>query len=87
MIRQAADDGVDEFRFLSGNQPYKARLPNSDRPVERLAISHGLVGKLAIGALDLKLTGSELRHQLRTRIARRPPTCEQGKGKRLARGS
>ena len=68
MVRQAADDGVREFRFLSGNQPYKARMPNSDRPVERLAISQGLVGQLALGALDLKLRGLELRHQLRTRI-------------------
>ena len=52
-VRAAADEGIDEFHFLHGDQEFKRRLATDDRPVETLAVSSGLMGDAALGGLAL----------------------------------
>lgn len=49
-MRAALEDGMSEFRFLRGNEQYKNRFANADRPVRSVALAAGTKGRLAIKA-------------------------------------
>lgn len=49
-IRAALDDGVDEYRLLRGDEPYKLRFANDDAPVETVVLaSDDLTAAEAVG--------------------------------------
>jgi CelD/BcsL family acetyltransferase involved in cellulose biosynthesis len=52
VLRQAFADGVTEYRFLRGDEPYKHRFGNADPSLVTVAVPRGLVGRasLAIAA-------------------------------------
>jgi CelD/BcsL family acetyltransferase involved in cellulose biosynthesis len=52
-IREALKDGMTEYRFLRGAEPYKYRFANSDRDVETIAITHGRAARAALGGARL----------------------------------
>jgi CelD/BcsL family acetyltransferase involved in cellulose biosynthesis len=49
-IARAFEDGVTEFGFLRGDEPYKYRLANADDGLATVAISHGIVGRVAVSS-------------------------------------
>jgi CelD/BcsL family acetyltransferase involved in cellulose biosynthesis len=49
-IRAAAEDGLDEYRFLEGNEGYKYRFASEDQGLETIAIPRGLRGRTAVAA-------------------------------------
>lgn len=54
-IRSAFDDGMREYRFGLGDEPYKHRFAQSDPGVNTVAIVAGKRGKLALSASQLAL--------------------------------
>jgi CelD/BcsL family acetyltransferase involved in cellulose biosynthesis len=48
-VREAANDGVDAYRFLDGAEAYKWRFASEDLEAESVAVGRGAVG--ALGAL------------------------------------
>jgi CelD/BcsL family acetyltransferase involved in cellulose biosynthesis len=57
-IRAAFEDGVREYRFLRGDEPYKRRFAERDAGVETIAVARGLRGRALLAALAL---GAKLR--------------------------
>ena len=49
-IEAAFDDGVSEYRFLLGDEPFKGRFAEEDERVETLTVSHGMRGRAAVAA-------------------------------------
>jgi CelD/BcsL family acetyltransferase involved in cellulose biosynthesis len=49
-IREALDDGVEEYRFLRGPEPYKDRFANSDPGLETVVRASSASGKAAVEA-------------------------------------
>jgi CelD/BcsL family acetyltransferase involved in cellulose biosynthesis len=49
-IRQAFDDGMREYRFLLGDEPFKERFAERDDAVETLGAGRNAAGKLAVSA-------------------------------------
>jgi CelD/BcsL family acetyltransferase involved in cellulose biosynthesis len=49
-IRDAFADGMSEYRFLRGDEPYKYRFATSDRGVETIGIARGLASRAALAA-------------------------------------
>ena len=49
-IRAAVEDGVREYRFLRGDEPFKYRFANADRGIESFAVPCGRRGRLALAA-------------------------------------
>ena len=49
-IRAAAEDKVDEYRFLEGSEGYKYRFATEDQGLETLAIPRGVRGRVAVAA-------------------------------------
>ena len=47
-IREAVRDGVQEYRFLRGNEPYKRRYCDADRSVETIVAARGAAARLTI---------------------------------------
>jgi CelD/BcsL family acetyltransferase involved in cellulose biosynthesis len=47
-IRAAFEDGMREYCFLRGDEAYKSRFADGDRPVETLALARGPVGHAAL---------------------------------------
>jgi CelD/BcsL family acetyltransferase involved in cellulose biosynthesis len=56
-IRSAREDGVQEYRFLRGDEEYKGRFATADPGVETVAVGGGLAGKAAVAA-GARLTGN-----------------------------
>ena len=52
-IRAALDDGIREYRFLRGDEPYKYRFAESDPGLESIAVAHGASARSALAALRL----------------------------------
>jgi dTDP-4-amino-4,6-dideoxygalactose transaminase/CelD/BcsL family acetyltransferase involved in cellulose biosynthesis len=50
-IRQAADDGVGEYRLLRGGEDYKLRFATADPGLETVAVSRGPLAGAALPAL------------------------------------
>jgi CelD/BcsL family acetyltransferase involved in cellulose biosynthesis len=49
-VARAFGDGVAEWGFLRGNEPYKYRLANADDGLATVAISHGIIGRVAVSS-------------------------------------
>jgi CelD/BcsL family acetyltransferase involved in cellulose biosynthesis len=49
-IREALRDGMSEYRFLEGNEPYKYRFANSDSLLETIAVPGSATGRAALVA-------------------------------------
>jgi CelD/BcsL family acetyltransferase involved in cellulose biosynthesis len=52
-IRETFDDGMSEYRFLRGDEPYKYRFATSDQGVETIGIARGLASRTALAAVDM----------------------------------
>lgn len=48
VIREAMNDGIDEYRLLRGGEEYKDRLANVDLGLETIALARGAAGRLAL---------------------------------------
>jgi CelD/BcsL family acetyltransferase involved in cellulose biosynthesis len=68
-IREAAVDGMREYRFLRGAEPFKLRFADADPGLETYAVAHGVGGKAAAVAAAAGLRSDKLRSAL-SRIAR-----------------
>jgi CelD/BcsL family acetyltransferase involved in cellulose biosynthesis len=66
-VRNACDDGVGEFRFLAGDEPYKLRLADGDLQPETRLLGSGFTGRL--GAIAIGVIRS-LPESLRGRVMR-----------------
>jgi CelD/BcsL family acetyltransferase involved in cellulose biosynthesis len=55
-IRRALEDGMREYRFLRGDEPYKYRFADHDPGLETFAMSHGPRGA-AVAAAGAMLGG------------------------------
>lgn len=53
-MRTALEDGMSEFRLLRGDEQYKSRFANTDRPVHSVALAAGAKGRLAIKAAPIR---------------------------------
>jgi CelD/BcsL family acetyltransferase involved in cellulose biosynthesis len=49
-IRDALEDGVSEYRFLLGAEPYKYRFATSDPGLETIGIARGVASRAALAA-------------------------------------
>jgi CelD/BcsL family acetyltransferase involved in cellulose biosynthesis len=67
VIRTAFEDGLEEFRFLVGDEPYKLRWTTEDRPSETRLLASGVLGPVA--SLAIRRVGS-LPTPLRNRVMR-----------------
>jgi CelD/BcsL family acetyltransferase involved in cellulose biosynthesis len=69
ILRQAFGDGMEEYRFLRGDEAYKSRFANADPSLVTLAIARGPIAKasIAIGAFAGRHQG--LASQVRRRLA------------------
>jgi len=79
-MREALHDGMREYRFLRGGEPYKRRFANEDRQLETIGMSRGLVGAAALRtakALERSGLGGAVKANLR---ARTPLSAEEGLG-------
>lgn len=47
-VRAAVEDGAREYRLLRGDEAYKKRLADGDRPVQTVAVGRGLLGAAAL---------------------------------------
>ena len=61
-IREAIGDGMQEYRFLRGDEAYKYRFANADIGVESLLVTHGVRGAAGLAAAH---AGLVLRRSLR----------------------
>jgi CelD/BcsL family acetyltransferase involved in cellulose biosynthesis len=78
-MREALHDGIREYRFLRGGEPYKRRFASEDRQVETIGWSRGLVGAAALQtamALERSGFGEAVKAKLRSRT---PATSEEGR--------
>jgi CelD/BcsL family acetyltransferase involved in cellulose biosynthesis len=69
-IREAAGDGMAEYRLLRGDERFKQRLADDDRGVETFALARGIRGAAARAAAAGALRSDSARLALR-RLARR----------------
>lgn len=70
-IREAAHDGMREYRFLRGGEPFKLRFADEDAGLETLALGRGAKGGIAAALAAAGLRSDVLRSMLR-RVADRP---------------
>jgi CelD/BcsL family acetyltransferase involved in cellulose biosynthesis len=54
-IRSAFEDGMREYRFGSGGEPYKSRFAEADPGLDTVAIAAGARGKAALAAIRVGL--------------------------------
>jgi len=47
-IRAALDDGVSEYRFLRGGEPFKYRFADEDLGLETIGVPRGALGRVAL---------------------------------------
>jgi CelD/BcsL family acetyltransferase involved in cellulose biosynthesis len=52
-IREALRDGVQEYRFLEGGEPYKYRFATHDSSLETFALAGTARGRTALSAAAL----------------------------------
>jgi CelD/BcsL family acetyltransferase involved in cellulose biosynthesis len=64
-IREAAEEGVAEYRLLRGAERFKLRFADADPGVETFAPARGVVGKAARAAAALGLRSATVRSALR----------------------
>jgi CelD/BcsL family acetyltransferase involved in cellulose biosynthesis len=64
-IREAAADGMREYRFLRGAEPFKLRFADSDPGLETVALARGLAGTVAGLAAAAGVRSGAIRSALR----------------------
>jgi CelD/BcsL family acetyltransferase involved in cellulose biosynthesis len=64
-IREALQDGADEYRFLRGDDEYKYRLSSADPGVETIGLSRGILGTAALAAGGAARSSARLRAALK----------------------
>jgi CelD/BcsL family acetyltransferase involved in cellulose biosynthesis len=69
-IREAAGDGMREYRFLRGGEPFKSRFADADPGLETVAVTHGVRGWL-VGATAAATLRSDRVRSLLGRLAAR----------------
>jgi CelD/BcsL family acetyltransferase involved in cellulose biosynthesis len=69
-IREAAEDGMSEYRLLRGDERFEQRLADDDPGVETFALARGIRGTAARSAAAVALRSNSARSALR-RLARR----------------
>ena len=52
-IREALEDGADEYRFLRGGEAYKYRFATDDPGLETVALGRGAAGRLAVEGVTI----------------------------------
>lgn len=50
-IREATSDGMEEYRFLRGDEAFKYRLADADRGVETVAVARSAAARAAVAAV------------------------------------
>jgi CelD/BcsL family acetyltransferase involved in cellulose biosynthesis len=70
-MREAAQDGMREYRFLSGDEPYKHRLADDGPGLETVAMARGSAGRAGLLLGPPVLTISRGGHPALARAARR----------------
>jgi CelD/BcsL family acetyltransferase involved in cellulose biosynthesis len=70
-IREAAVDGMREYRFLRGAEPYKLRFADADPGLETYALTRGVAGKAAAAAAGAAFRSAFVRSGLRRVVGRR----------------
>jgi CelD/BcsL family acetyltransferase involved in cellulose biosynthesis len=50
-VRAALEDGISDYRFLRGDEAFKAALASADPGLETIAVSRGLPGRMATAAV------------------------------------
>lgn len=63
-VRAAFEDGLESYSFLRGDEPYKARLADSDPGLETRAVGRGPLGTAAVSGGALALRWPLLRRRL-----------------------
>ena len=64
-VRQAMEDGVREYRFLRGGEPYKSRWADRDAGLETVALGRGLRGRAVVAApASVRRLAAPLRQRL-----------------------
>jgi CelD/BcsL family acetyltransferase involved in cellulose biosynthesis len=51
-IRSACDDGVHEFDFLRGHEPYKYRFATEDRGLDSVCVTRGAAAAAALAFIQ-----------------------------------
>jgi CelD/BcsL family acetyltransferase involved in cellulose biosynthesis len=69
-IREAAGDGMQEYRFLRGGEPFKSRFADADPGLETVVVTHGVRGWLAGAAAAATLESERARSLLGRLVAR-----------------
>jgi CelD/BcsL family acetyltransferase involved in cellulose biosynthesis len=64
-IREAAADGMHEYRFLRGAEPFKLRFADSDPGLETVALARGFAGRVARIAAGAGVRSGAIRSVLR----------------------
>ena len=72
-IREAAVDGMREYRFLRGAEPFKLRFADQDPGLETLALARGRKGRIAAAAAAAALRSPVLRTVVRRLGGRHTP--------------
>jgi CelD/BcsL family acetyltransferase involved in cellulose biosynthesis len=70
-IREAAGDGMREYHFLRGDEPFKARFADGDRGLETLACMRGVRGRIAAEAMRMGLRSTGVQSVVRSLRPRR----------------
>jgi CelD/BcsL family acetyltransferase involved in cellulose biosynthesis len=52
-VEAAIDDGVDEYRFLRGDEAFKARFATEDQGIDTFVVARGVVGRMGATGLAL----------------------------------
>lgn len=68
-VREAMNDGIDEFRFLRGGESYKGRFSNAGQELETVAAARGFAGRPALAAGRAVLSLPAQRRAWLTRLA------------------
>jgi CelD/BcsL family acetyltransferase involved in cellulose biosynthesis len=69
-IREAMYDGIGEYRFLRGDEPYKYRFTDEDPGLLSFGISRGAAGAGAVAALALAVRGRRLARSARPSLSK-----------------
>jgi CelD/BcsL family acetyltransferase involved in cellulose biosynthesis len=69
-IREAANDGMREYRFLRGGEPFKSRFADADPGLETVVATRGVVGRLAGAAASGSLRSDRARSLLGRLVVR-----------------
>ena len=69
-IREASNDGMREYRFLRGGEPFKSRFADADPGLETVVVTRGVRGRLA-GSAAAGVLGNDRARSLLGRLVAR----------------